>query len=286
MSAALILQIILSLAIFSFVSTTIKVIDANPFTIGIARLFMASLGVAALIFFKHTWKEFYAHSQKEWRSLSRLGLYFFIHWLTYFFSIKTSSASLGILSLSTYGVFMGVMAAVLRGEGLSSKDLMASALCLAGVYFLVPEFNLQNSDALGIALGLVSAFFYALIPLSHKSLVKVPFLIRMFYQFFIAFLAFLFTLPWSQWDLKVMDWWGLIYLGVGATLIAHSLWSNVATRLTGKAAGLIYYSYIPISVFIAFYFLDEKLDQKMFVGATLIILGLVLGLVLDRRTRV
>lgn len=246
---------------------------------------MASFGVALMIAFQHSWKEFCAHSQKEWKSLTKLGIYFFIHWLTYFFSIKTSSASLGILSLSTYGVFMGVMAAFFRGESLTSKDLMASALCLAGVYFLVPEFNLHNSDALGIALGLVSAFFYALIPLSHKSLVKVPFLIRMFYQFFIAFLAFLFTLPWSQWDLTAKDWWGLIYLGVGATLIAHSLWSNVATRLTGKAAGLIYYSYIPISVLIAVYFLDESLDQKMLMGAALIILGLVLGLVLDRKPR-
>lgn len=285
MSASLILQIVLSLAIFSFVSTTIKFIDANPFTIGISRLLMASVGVALMISFQHSWKEFRSHSQKEWKSLTKLGFYFFIHWLTYFFSIKTSSASLGILSLSTYGVFMGVMAAVFRGESLSSKDLMASALCLAGVYFLVPEFHLHNSDALGIGLGLVSAFFYALIPLSHKSLVKVPFLIRMFYQFFIAFLAFLFTLPWSQWDLAAKDWWGLIYLGVGATLIAHSLWSNVATRLTGKAAGLIYYSYIPISVLIAVYFLDESLDQQMLIGAALIILGLVLGLVLDRKPR-
>ena len=285
MSASLILQIVVSLAIFSFVSTTIKFIDANPFTIGISRLLMASVGVALMISFQHSWKEFRSHSQKEWKSLTKLGIYFFIHWLTYFFSIKTSSASLGILSLSTYGVFMGVMAAVFRGESLSSKDLLASALCLAGVYFLVPEFHLHNSDALGIGLGLVSAFFYALIPLSHKSLVKVPFLIRMFYQFFIAFLAFLFTLPWSQWDLAAKDWWGLIYLGVGATLIAHSLWSNVATRLTGKAAGLIYYSYIPISVLIAVYFLDESLDQQMLIGAALIILGLVLGLVLDRKPR-
>lgn len=180
---------------------------------------------------------------------------------------------------------MGILAAVFRGESFQARDLIASVVCVIGVYFLVPEFNLSNSDTIGVLLGLVSGFFYALIPLGHKHLAHVPFLIRIFFQFFVALIFFLFTYPWSEWNLESKDWWGLLYLGIGATLIAHSLWSNVATRLTGKAAGLIYYSYIPISVFISFLFLGEQLDQKNILGACLIISGLVIGLLVDKKSR-
>lgn len=284
MSIQIFLQTFLSLLIFSFVAATIKWIDANPFTIGITRLAMASVGVFVFVLFKHPWNEFVRVSRENWKGLVGLGFLFFIHWLTYFFSIKWSSASLGILSLSTYGVLMGILAALFTTEKFYRKDLIASFFCLFGVYFLVPEFTLANRDTLGVALGLISAIFYAMIPIVHKKLKDVPFLIRMFYQFFIAFLGFLMTLPWSRWDLESKDWLGLIYLGVGATLVAHSLWSYVATRLDGKTAGLIYYSYIPFSVFISYWFLAEKLELKNIIGGIMIIGGLIFGLMGQKKS--
>lgn len=284
MSIQIYLQIFLSLLIFSFVSATIKWIDANPFTIGIARLAMASLGIFVVVLIKHPWRDFVRVSRENWKGLVSLGLLFFIHWLTYFFSIKWSSASLGILSLSTYGIFMGFLAAVFTSEKFYRKDLLASVFCLFGVYFLVPEFTLANRDTLGVILGLISAVFYAMIPIVHKKCKDVPFLIRIFYQFFIAFLGFLITIPWSRWDLETKDWLGLIYLGVGATLVAHSLWSNVATKLDGKTAGLIYYSYIPLSVFISYWFLAEQLQMQNIIGGLLIICGLIFGLVGQKKS--
>lgn len=278
-SPTLILEIFISLGIFSAVSTTIKSIHADPFTIGIARLLMASFGIFIYMMLKHSRSEVLRYSRSNWRSLGLLGFYFFVHWLTYFFSIKWSTASLGILSLSAYGVILGILSAVLHREPLHRKDLFTSLCCLAGVYFLIPEFNFENQYTLGVLIGLVSAFFYALVPITHKKINHVPLRIRVFYQFFVALIFFLFTFPWSHWELSGSDWGGLIFLGIGATLIAHSLWSKVTSQLPGKTSGLIYFSYIPFSVLSAQYFLGDHLSIRSLFGAFLILAGSVLGLV-------
>lgn len=283
MSLPLLFEIFVSLGIFSLISPTIKGIHADPFTIGIVRLAIASAGMMTFVFLEHSWSEFKDHTLKNIRGLILLGAVFFVHWLTYFFSIKWSTASLGVLSLSTYGVLLGPLSAILRKEPFHQKDILSSLCCFAGVYFLIPEFNFQNQYTLGIIVGLVSAFFYALVPISHKRINHVPFRIRIFYQFFVAFIGFLFTAPYSHWNLNQKDWAGLIFLGVGGTLIAHTLWAKVSSHLHGKTAGLIYYSYIPFTVLFSHLLLRDQLTLQNILGGLLILLGLTLGLVLPHR---
>lgn len=279
----LFVEIFISLSIFSLVATTIKVIEADPFTIGIFRLAIASVGMLGFVFLKHSWGEFKTHTLQSWKGLSWIGIAFFGHWLTYFFAIKWSTASLGILTLSTYGVILGVLGALLRNEPFHQKDFFAGLCCLFGVYFLIPDFNFQNEHTLGIFVGLLSAVCYAFVPMAHKKVNHVPLRIRIFYQFFVAFIGFLFTFPWSHWSLSRKDWGGLIFLAVGATLIAHSLWSSVSSRLHGKTAGLIYFSYIPFSVLFAHLFLGDELGVKNLLGALLIFSGLLLSILLPQR---
>lgn len=285
MSMRLFAEIFISLGLFSLVSSTIKWINADPFVIGIVRLLIAASGMLIFVMLKYKWAEFIRHSCQDWRGLSYIGVFFFGHWLTYFFSIKLSTASLGILSLSTYGVLLGVLGAYFRKEPYGKKDLIAGAVCLFGVYFLIPEFNFQNTHTLGVVVGLLSAIFYSLVPLAHKRINHVPARIRIFYQFFGALICFLFTAPLANWNLSVSDWWGLIFLGVGGTLIAHSLWSHISSRLHGKTAGLIYYSYIPFSVLFAHLLLGDELGLRNLVGGGLILLGLLVGTLLPTRVK-
>jgi drug/metabolite transporter (DMT)-like permease len=277
MSIRLFAEVFISLGLFSLVSSTIKWISADPFVIGIVRLLIAASGMFIFVRLKYTWAEFTYYSRKEWRGLSYIGIFFFLHWLTYFFSIKLSTASLGILSLSTYGVLLGIMGAYFRREPYGVKDLLSAVVCLLGVYLLIPEFNFKNTYTLGVMIGLSSAVFFSLVPLVHKRINHVPARIRIFYQFFGALICFLFTAPWANWNITVADWWGLIFLGLGATLIAHALWSHISSRLHGKTAGLIYYSYIPFSVLFAHLLLGDQLGSRNLFGGGLIILGLLLG---------
>jgi len=278
MKPSTVLEIIFSLAIFSTVATTLKFVHANPFTIGIVRLLIASIGMLMVVLKKHSWSQLRQYTKSDGKQLFLIGTLFFCHWVTYFFSIKLSSASLGILSLSTYGVFMGIIGSIVHHEPFYKRDLLASFVCVIGVFFLIPEFSFENKNTLGLLVGLISAFFYSLVPMVQKKLSHVPQNIRTFYQFFGALPFFLCTYPLSNWDLSRNDWLGLIYLGTAATLIAHTIWSKVCSEIPSKTSGLIYYTYIPLSVSLAVFVMGDELSPKVLLGAGFIFSGLLLGI--------
>ena len=44
------------------------------------------------------------------------------------------------------------------------------------------------------------------------------------------------------------DWAGLLFLAIGVTLIAHSLWVRVTTQIAPSLTSIIYYGQIPIAI--------------------------------------
>ena len=49
------------------------------------------------------------------------------------------------------------------------KQVFLGGIVLVGIYFLTPEFNLQNNYTLGVIFGLISSVFYALINILLKQ---------------------------------------------------------------------------------------------------------------------
>lgn len=272
------IQIIIALTMFSFVAVALKWVNANPFTIGFIRLAMACSGILVLVIRKKHLQAFLNSSPKEKRILVAIGLCFSIHWLTYFFSIKLSNASFGVLSLSTYGIFMAVMGKLFRNESLGLKKLLGAFVCFAGVCLLVPELNFENEFTLGIFVGLISAFFYACVPILHKTVIHIDQDLRVFSQFFFALIAFSLTLPYCDFNLSKNDWFGLLYLGFGATLIGHTMWARATTVIPAYLSGLIYYSYIPFTLLISHFTLNETFTTTNLLGGALILIGIILGL--------
>jgi drug/metabolite transporter (DMT)-like permease len=72
---------------------------------------------------------------------------------------------------------------------------------------------------------------------------------------------------------------------IGVTLVAHSLWVRVTTRLTPSATSILYYGNIPVALALSVLVLGEPLTLRTMSGAVLIISGGVLGLITHRPTR-
>ena len=94
---------LLGISLIAFAPVVIKLISANVATIGIARLLIAIAAIAVWLVLKRE------RLSLNWQQLSRLlviGVAFGLHWLTFFISIKESTASLAAIGLSTYGIFL------------------------------------------------------------------------------------------------------------------------------------------------------------------------------------
>lgn len=255
----------------------VRSIAANAYTIGIVRLAVATLGLAAVMAFRG---ELRRVGPRDLARLAVIGTLFFGHWLTLFLGIKASSASIGAIGLSTYGAHLLILGA-LTGARVRLADVAAVAVAITGALLVVPSFDLRNETAVGMLLTSSSALLYAALPLLHQRWAHIDTRTRALGQFSFAFLLFLVFLPKAEWTLAPRDWAGLAFLAVGVTLVGHSLWVNVTTRLTPAATSILYYANIPVAIALSTLALGERLTLRAAAGALLII-GAGVGGLLSR----
>jgi len=273
-SVRIAIEATVALFFFGCIAVVVKFVSANAITIGIARL---AITVVILLPVLVTTKRLRGLSFSDVRPLAVMGVFFALHWLTFFFSIKVSSASIATIGLSTYGVHLVVLGWFFNRSRITPIDLLVLALAIAGNLLVVPEFSFHNAGAIGLGLGVLSGFFYAFLPILQQKHAHLPALTRALGQFVFALIVFLFFWPLSDWTLSTRDWIGLMFLGIMCTLVSHTLWVRVTTTLSTRTTSVIYYLYVPVSLILSVVVLDERVDAAMIAGAVLIICANLLG---------
>lgn len=272
---------LLAILTMSLVPVLIRSNHANEFTIGLVRLAIAVVLITPLVFLKNPPRL----SRRQWGGLFMVGFIFGLHWLLYFVSIKWSSAAVGAIAVSTYGIHLLLLQWWVKKQPILPVQWLAVLLCFAGCILVAPSFSFSDKVTLGLLIGVVSGFLYACIPFLHQNLLAIPTLIRAWGQFLFSFLFFIPFIPWSNWDLAESDWWSLLVLGIVCTVIAHSLWVKSSSELPAIATSLIYYLYVPIAMVTSFIFLGEALSAGMIAGAACIIFANLLTAMLAWRRR-
>lgn len=270
-----------ALALFGCIPVAVKYVHANAYTIGIFRLSVATTVVVILSAFLGDLRKL------SWSVVPRLaliGFLFFGHWLTYFLAIKLASASIAAIGLSTYGVDLLLFGALAGHGRIHARDVVAVVLAITGALLVVPDLRGGSAAVVGLALSLLSALFYAALPILHQRATDIPTSLRTVGQFGFALLFFLLFLPKSDWRLTPHDWAGLWFLAIAATLVAHTLWVRVTTRLTPAAASVLYYGNVPFAVLLGVVLLHEPLTWRTVAGALLIIGGSLTGLLPSLRS--
>jgi drug/metabolite transporter (DMT)-like permease len=264
----------ITLVLMALVPICIKLTSATPVTIGIFRLSVATL--LMLLFLRP--KSFNGLLKPNiLLPLFIIGFLFALHWITYFLSIKKATASIGILGTSTYGIHLIFLGWAIRNHKPGIFDFLALLLALVGTYFIIPEFSLSNDTTIGILLGVLSGFCFAALPVLHQHYAHIPERIRILGQFLFALLSFSVFFPAAEWRLQPVDWWALLYLAIGGTFIAHSLWVRITTKISTTVSSLIFYLIIPMTMAISHFWLAEPMPIEKIAGAFLIISGNVLS---------
>lgn len=247
----------------------VRAVSANAVTIGLVRLMITVSILSSIVVFTKALRQL--KTAKEWLNLLAIGLFFGGHWFTYFLSIKLSSASLGAISISTFGINLLLLNWIFKGQRITLFDFFTVLICFCGCLLVVPDFHLKSEATLGMLLGVFSAFLYACLPLLHQNIQHISTLTRSWGQATFAFLVFLPFAGSSEWQLSVDDWLMLGILGVFCTFIAHSMWVKSSTELPGIITSLVYYLYLPVAILLSVVFLDETLSLKMSLGAVMIL---------------
>jgi drug/metabolite transporter (DMT)-like permease len=203
-------EALIALLLFGCIPVVVKMISANPYTIGVFRLALATFVLGGFMAVRGDLRHI---ARRDLIPLAVIGFLFFGHWLTLFFAVKASTASIGAIGLSTYGVDLLILGTIFAGERPRPVVILAVVLAAAGAVLVVPKFDLRNETALGMLLACVSALMYAALPLLHQRWAHIPTGIRTLGQFGFALFFFSFFAAKTNWNLTARDWAGLLFLG-------------------------------------------------------------------------
>src|SRR5688572_30109382 len=101
-----VLEAAVTILMMGAVPIIIRHISANPWTIGLVRLGVATAGMLLVIQLTRRWV---TPSWREVRALALIGVLFGAHWALYFLSIKASSAAIAVIGQSTFGVHLVIL---------------------------------------------------------------------------------------------------------------------------------------------------------------------------------
>lgn len=126
-------------------------------------LFRAILAVGFIyLFCKYKKFSLKINSKQDLKIVLLCGVFFGIHWVTYFYALQLSSVAIGMLSIYTYPVITSFLEPIILKSRFQKSHLALAVLVLTGVYFLVPEVSFKNQHFIAVLFGVTSAFFYAL----------------------------------------------------------------------------------------------------------------------------
>lgn len=252
----------------------VRLTSAKATLIALARL---ALGAGLTYVFFRERMRLRAAFAEHGRWLVLLGVCFAAHWYTYFEAIKRTSPTLGLLSLSTFGIhvtWMSVLFGTRRATRLEWGGVLLAAL---GAVMIAPDIDAPAQMFEGFSIGMASAVFYAMVPHVHQKLAHVEHWTRSFSQLGVALLCFVPAAPFVELALPASDWSILAALGVFCTFVAHNVWISISTQVAPSTSGILYYMTIPVTVALEWIVLAQPPRTDQIVGALLIASGTLLG---------
>ena len=217
------------------------------------------------------------HSKKDKISFLISGFFMGAHWVTYFYALKLSNVAIGMLSMFTFPVMTAFLEPFFTKQKLNKVHVFLALLVMVGVYFLVPNFSIENDEVKGILFGILSALCYALRNLITKtSVTNYNSSVIMFYQLVIVtvlLLPVLFVSDISNLETQLPL---LILVALLTTAIGHTLLVNSLQYFSVSTASIISSVQPIFGIIIAYFFIDEIPSSNVYIGGSLILLTVVI----------
>lgn len=272
-------QIILHLIIFVWGFTAILgvYIQTDAFILVWYRVLIAfvSLFLFLLIFRKKYW----ITSKKELLSVLGVGVLVALHWLTFYLSIKVSTASLAIICLSTTTIHVAWLEPIIMKRKPIKSEIVLGLIIIGGI-FLTTQHQTSSQQLLGVTYGLIAALFAALFATFNAKLIHtIPASKITLYEMFSAtiimtiILAFFGDLSLQKLQISNSDFLLLLFLGVVCTSIAFLVTVEI-TRFLGAFTVTLSINMEPIyTLILAAVLLQEyqELSLTFYFGAAIIV---------------
>lgn len=262
-----------------------KLIHLDAYYIVWHRVLIAlvALGIA-LVFMRKPLKP---ANFKSFLKIAGVGLFVVLHWMTFYKSIQLSTASLGILCLSTATLHVTWLEPIIMKRKFSWIEFLLGSLVIYGIYFVSSDFDANDKEAL--IYGLLSALFAALFSVFNAKLAQdTPSYQITFYEM-VSALVFLTIVLIFQGDFTVelfqmtmSDFLWLLFLGIMCTSFAFLATIEVVKRLGAFTVSLSINLEPVYTILLAIAILneDEMLGSHFYIGSAVIVVVVIANAVI------
>jgi drug/metabolite transporter (DMT)-like permease len=238
--------------------------------------------VSLFIALKFLKKPIKIKSKKHLFGVLIVGVFVAIHWITFYISIQLSTASLGILCLSTATLHVTWLEPIVMKRKFSWLEFLLGLIVIYGIYFVSENFSPQDFKAL--IYGLISALAAACFNVFNAKLAEnVSSSAITFHEMLMALVVLSIVLIFNgrfNAELFVMTWsdfaW-LIFLGILCTSVAFLLTIDIIKKLGAFTVSLSINLEPIYTMILAIFILHEHelLSIQFYIGSAIIILVVI-----------
>lgn len=238
----------------------------NPMIIVFGRVLFSSIFLFIIILIL---KKSLRLKSQHYFHLIIMGIVLAIHWSTFFKSIQMSTVAIGLLTFSTFPIFITFIEPYFFKEKIKLSDIISAIITFTGILLVIPKFEIGSM--IGVLWGILSGFTYAILSILNKKYVMEYSSITIaFYEQIIAtiilFPFFFIQKPiFSNRDIVL-----LLILGVIFTGISHLLFINGLKNIKAHTAGIISSLEPVYGIFFATLLLKEIPSIREILGGILI----------------
>ncbi|ATC93242.1 DMT family transporter [Pseudoalteromonas tunicata] len=259
-------------AVFLFGGTALfaKLIGLPAIDITVYRTAVAAIALLTLMLISK--KQIRLSNKKDYAIAVFLGIIIGLHWITYFGGMQLAGVTIGVIAFFCYPVITVFLEPFITKTTPKLSDFICACIVCLGIYLLVPQANLGNDVTLGIALGVISAFFFALRNVTHRhyfSRYGGPH--TMLYQTLVACIMLSLFVEVPPSEVTDTDWLLILLVGVVFTALPHSLFASSLQHLSAKTAGLISCLQPLYGSILAWLILHEEANLSTILGGLLVV---------------
>ena len=166
MKAALI-KLHIAIFLWGFTGVLGRLIQLNEILLVWYRLLITIVTLALIFYYK---KSTVKITKKEILKLLGIGVLVATHWVFFYGSIKYANVSISLICLSCLAFFTAILEPIITKSAFQLVEILLGLLSVLGIALI---FHFDNKHRLGIALGLLSAFFSALFSTFNKKNVAI-----------------------------------------------------------------------------------------------------------------
>jgi drug/metabolite transporter (DMT)-like permease len=232
------MEIHLAVFLFGLSGLFGKFLSLPPMIIVLGRVFFSSIFL--LIIMLYLKKDLRLKQRKHYLYLVVMGVILAIHWSTFFKSIQVSTVAIGLLTFSTFPIFVTFLEPYFFKEKIKFQDIIIEMVTFLGVILVIPKFELGNNLTQGVYWGIISGFTYSILSMLNRKYVKeYPSLVIAFYEQLVATIVLLPFLIFQKPDFHLRDILLLIILGTIFTGVSHTLFIKALKNIKTQVAGII-----------------------------------------------